>query len=283
MDTNAVVAVQNDTSSLMEQVQTIGLEWGVKIITFLLVIIIGMWIAKVIKNFVVKLMQKRDVDPTLTSFLASLLHFALKAFVVIAALEKLNVKTASFIAVLGAAGLAIGLALQGSLANFAAGVLMILFKPIKLGDFVEAGGAMGGVEEIGIFTTILKSPDNKKLIVPNSAVMSGVITNFNANGTRRIEIVAGIGYDDDIDKAKKTLEDIIAADDRILKDPAPQIALSEMADSSVNFVVRPWVEAADYWGVYFDTSEAIKKKFDENGISIPYPQRDVHIYEHKDG
>jgi small conductance mechanosensitive channel len=196
-------------------------------------------------------------------------------------LEKLDIKTTSFIAILGAAGLAIGLALQGSLANFAAGVLMIIFKPFKVDDFIEAGGVMGSVIEIGIFTTVLKSPDNKKVIVPNAHVTGGNITNFNANGTRRIEIIAGISYDDDIDKAKAILNDLVASDDRILKDPAPQIALSEMADSSVNFVVRPWVNAADYWDVYFGTTETIKKKFDEAGITIPFPQRDVHIYEHK--
>ncbi|WP_372793943.1 mechanosensitive ion channel family protein [Pontiella sp.] len=283
MDTNVVAAVESDTSSMMEQVQTIGLEWGVKIITFLLVLIIGMWIAKMIKGGVVKLMQKREVDPTLTSFLASLLHVALKAFVIIAALEKLNVKTASFIAIIGAAGLAIGLALQGSLANFAAGVLMIIFKPFKVGDVVDAGGSVGSVLEIGIFTTIMKSPDNKKIIVPNSQVTGGTITNINEFGTRRLDLVAGIGYDDDIDKARQVLNDIIAADPRVLKEPAPTIAVTELADSSVNFVVRPWVNAADYWGLHFDLTETIKKKFDEAGISIPYPQRDVHIYEHKEG
>ncbi len=285
MVTNEVMAAEAQAADapFQEQAWDLVVNWGFRIVGFLLIIIIGMWLAKLLKNLTVKAMEKKGVDTTLTKFLASLIHIGLKVFVVIAALGQLNIQTASFIAVLGAAGLAVGLALQGSLSNFAAGVLMIIFKPIQVGDFVEAGGAMGGVEEISIFTTILKSPDNKKLIVPNSAVMSGVITNFNANGKRRIEIVAGISYDDDIDKAKQILKDIIAADERILKEPAPQIALSEMADSSVNFVVRPWVEPANYWDVYFGTMEAIKKRFDENDISIPYPQRDVHIYEHKEG
>jgi len=285
MDTNTVNAATAAAGepAVQEQVMDLAVNWGFRIVGFLLIIIIGMWVAKLIKGLVVKSMEKKNVDPTLTKFMAALIHMGLKVFVVIAALGQLNVQTASFVAILGAAGLAVGLALQGSLSNFASGVLMIIFKPIAIGDFVEAGGAMGGVEEIGIFTTILKSPDNKKLIVPNSAVMGGVITNFNANGTRRIEIIAGISYDDDIDQAKKILEEIVSADERILKDPAPQIAMSEMADSSVNFVVRPWVEPANYWGVYFDTMEAIKKRFDENSISIPYPQRDVHIYEHKEG
>jgi small conductance mechanosensitive channel len=282
MDTNAVAAATTEEAApLLEKVQLIGVEYGAKILGALIVLIIGFWAAKLIKKGISRLMEKRGVDPTLISFTASLLYVAMKIFVIVAALEKLNIRTTSFIAILGAAGLAIGLALQGSLANFAAGVLMIIFKPIKVGDFVEAGGAVGSVMEIGIFTTILKSPDNKKIIIPNAGVTGGNITNFNVNGTRRIEIIAGIGYGDDIDKAKQVLEEIVAADSRILKDPAPQVAMSEMADSSVNFVVRPWVKPDDYWGVYFDTTEAIKKKFDEAGISIPFPQRDVHLYEHK--
>jgi small conductance mechanosensitive channel len=259
-----------------------GVEYGVKIISALLVLMIGFWVAKMIKKGIINLMGKRGVDPTLISFVSSLLFMVMKIFVIVAALEKLNIRTTSFIAILGAAGLAIGLALQGSLANFAAGVLMIIFKPFKLGDVIEAGGSMGSVLEIGIFTTILKSPDNKKMIVPNAQVTGGTITNINTFGTRRVDLVAGIGYGDDIDKAKSVLEGIIAADDRILKDPEPTIAVVELADSSVNFVVRPWTTAADYWGVYFDTTETIKKRFDEEGISIPFPQRDVHLYEHKD-
>jgi small conductance mechanosensitive channel len=282
MDTNAVaVATTEEAAPLLEKIQVMGVEYGTKILGALIVLIIGFWVAKMIKKGITKVMEKRGVDATLISFTASLLYVVMKIFVIVAALEKLNIRTTSFIAILGAAGLAIGLALQGSLANFAAGVLMIIFKPIKLGDFVEAGGAVGSVEEIGIFTTVLKSPDNKKIIIPNAGVTGGNITNFNVNGTRRVDLVAGIGYSDDIDKAKKVLEEIIAADSRILKDPAPQIAMSEMADSSVNFVVRPWVKPDDYWGVFFDTTETIKKKFDEAGISIPFPQRDVHLYEHK--
>lgn len=279
--TNEVAVVAEESTPLLEKLQTMGVEYGAKIIGALLILIIGMWIAKSIKKGIIKLMQKKEVDPTLISFLSALLYVGLQAFVIVAALEKLNIKTASFIAILGAAGLAVGLALQGSLANFAAGVLMIIFKPIKVGDFVEAGGAVGSVVEIGIFTTILKSPDNKRIILPNAAVMGGKITNFNVNGTRRIEIVAGISYDDDIDKAKAVLNDILASDERILKDPAPQVALTEMADSSVNFVVRPWVNCPDYWPVFTETTELIKKRFDDAGITIPYPQRDVHIYEHK--
>jgi small conductance mechanosensitive channel len=282
MITNEVVAVGSvDGAPMLDKVQEIVVVYGMKVVAAVLVLIIGMWVAKMITNTVAKLMEKKGVDATLSKFCCSLISFGLKAFVFIAALEKLDVKTASFIAIIGAAGLAIGLALQGSLANFAAGVLMLIFKPFKVGDVIDAGGSVGSVLEIGIFTTILKSPDNKKMIVPNSVVTGGTITNINTFGTRRVDLVAGIGYSDDIDKAKKVLNDIIAADERILKDPAVTIAVVELADSSVNFVVRPWVNAADYWGVYFDTTETIKKKFDEEGISIPFPQSDVHLYEHK--
>ena len=284
MSSNAVINAETVAvpTPVAEQAMAIGLDWGIRILSFLLVLIIGMWLARLIKKGLIKGMAKKELDPTLIKFLASLTHVGLQAFVIVAALGKLDVQTASFIAVLGAAGLAVGLALQGSLANFASGVLMIIFKPISLGDFVEAGGVTGAVEEIGIFTTIINAPDNKKNIVPNALVMGGNITNFNANGTRRVDLVAGISYSDDIDKAKAVLESILAADERILKDPESTVAVVEMADSSVNFVVRPWCTGADYWGVYFDTTEAIKKKFDEAGISIPFPQRDVHLYEHKE-
>jgi small conductance mechanosensitive channel len=284
MDTNALVVVASENATpWLEKAQTMGVEYGVKILGALIVLMVGMWLAKMVKKGIVKLMENRKVDPTLISFCASLLYMAMQIFVIVAALEKLNIKTTSFIAILGAAGLAIGLALQGSLANFASGVLMIIFKPFKVGDFIEAGGTMGSVVEIGIFTTIIKSPDNKKVIVPNASVTGGNITNFNVNGTRRIEIIAGISYDDDIDKAKSIIAGVLDADARILKDPAPLVAVHAMADSSVNIVVRPWVNPPDYWGVYFDTIEAIKKKFDEADITIPFPQRDVHLYEHKQG
>jgi small conductance mechanosensitive channel len=284
MDTNAVMtATSEETTPLLEKIQAMGMEYGVKIVGAVIILIVGFWVAKMIKKGITKVMEKRGIDPTLISFVSSMLFVVMKIFVIVAALEKLNIKTTSFIAILGAAGLAVGLALQGSLANFAAGVLMIIFKPFKLGDFIEAGGTTGAVVDIGIFTTTINSPDNKKMIVPNGAVMGGKITNFNANGTRRVDLVAGISYDDDIDKAKSIIKGILEADARILKDPAPTVAVVDMADSSVNIVVRPWCAGADYWGVYFDTTETIKKKFDENDITIPFPQRDVHIYEHKEG
>ena len=255
--------------------------YGLKVIAAIIIFVIGRWVAKVFGSLVRKVMVKREVDKTLVSFVRSLTYYVLLTFFVLAALSQLGIQTTSFIAIIGAAGLAIGLALQGSLANFAAGFLMIIFRPFKVDDFIEGAGTAGTVEKIQIFTTQLKTPDNKTVIVPNASMTAGNIVNYSAKGTRRCDLVFGIGYEDDIDKAKKILEEIVAADERVLKDPATTIALSELADSSVNFVVRPWVNAGDYWNVYFDLTEKVKKRFDQEGISIPYPQRDVHVYEHK--
>jgi small conductance mechanosensitive channel len=255
--------------------------YGLKVIAAVAVFIVGRWIAKGLSKFAEKVMNKRQVDPTIVSFVVNMTYIALLVFVVLAALGQLGIQTTSFIAVIGAAGLAIGLALQGSLANFAAGFLMIIFRPFKVGDYIEGAGTAGTVEAIQIFTTQLRTPDNKTVIIPNGALTAGNITNWSAKGTRRVDLVMGIGYGDDIDKAKKIMADVLAKDERVFKDPAPKIALVELADSSVNFVVRPWVKSEHYWDVYFDTTEAIKKSFDAQGISIPFPQRDVHMYEHK--
>jgi len=252
--------------------------YGVKIIAALVIFVIGKWLARKLGNATKKVMERREVDAALVNFTSSLVYYALLVFVVIAALGQTGIQTASFVAIVGAAGLAIGLAMQGSLSNFAAGVLIIIFKPFKIGDFVEMAGTAGVVENIMIFTTEMKTGDNKKIIVPNSSVLGGVITNYSANDTRRVDLVMGIGYNDDIDKAKQVLEEIINADERILKDPAPLIAVSELADSSVNFAVRPWVKSADYWAVYFALNETVKKRFDQEGISIPYPQQDIHLH-----
>jgi small conductance mechanosensitive channel len=254
---------------------------GIRALTAVAIFIIGRWIAKLLTNVAKKAMARADIEDTLENFLANMLYYTLMAAVIIATINQLGVQTTSLLAVVGAAGLAIGLALQGSLSNFASGVMIVAFRPYRVGDFIAAGGVTGTVEEVQIFTTIMKTPDNKKIIVPNSQVMAGEITNFSANPTRRVDLVAGCGYADDLDKVRKVLEDIIAADERILADPAPTIAVSELADSSVNFVVRPWVNAADYWGVHFDVTEQIKKRFDAEGISIPFPQRDVHVYNHE--
>jgi len=208
---------------------------------------------------------------------AALGYVALLAFIIIAALAKMGLQTASFVAVLGAAGLAIGLALQGSLSNFASGVLMLIFKPIRVGDFVEAGGAKGSVKEIGIFTTILNSPDNVRIIVPNSQVTGSNISNYTVNGTRRVDMVIGVSYEDDLQKTKEVIEKVLAGEERILPDPPAVVAVSELADSSVNFVVRPWVNVADYWPTYFDLTAKIKVSLEEKGITIPFPQHDVHL------
>ena len=244
-----------------------------------LIFFIGRWVARLMTDVAKKMMARAEIEDTLERFLGNLLYATLLTFVVIASINQLGIQTTSLIAVLGAAGLAIGLALQGSLSNFAAGVLIVLFKPYKVGDFVEAGGVAGTIEEVQIFTTILKSPDNKKIIVPNSQVMAGEITNYSANPTRRVDLVVGCGYDDDLDKVRKVLEEVVAADPRILDDPETTIAISELGDSSVNFVLRPWVLGTDYWPVYCALTEQVKKRFDQEGISIPYPQRDVHIYQ----
>ena len=224
-------------------------------------------------------MEKANVDAVLVGFLSNIVFYLLMVAVLITAVSQLGIQTTSFVAVLGAAGLAVGLALQGSLSNFSSGVLIILFRPFKVGDFVEAGGVTGVIDEIGILVTELHTPDNKGIIVPNSQIMGGHIVNFNAHETRRCDMVFGIGYGDDIDKAKGILLDILNSDERVLKDPAPVVTVSALADSSVNFNVRPWVKASDYWGVFFDTHEQVKKRFDAEGVSIPFPQRDVHIHQ----
>jgi small conductance mechanosensitive channel len=256
--------------------------YGLKIISAVVVFVVGRWIAKGFRNLSVRMMRKRDIDPTLVSFAGSFTYIALLVFFILAALAQLGIQTTSFIAVIGAAGLAIGLALQGSLSNFAAGFLMIIFRPFKVGDYIEGAGVQGAVEKIQIFTTQLKTADNKTIIVPNAKLTSDNIINYTSKGTRRVDMVFGISYGDDIDKAKKVMGDILEKEDRILKEPAPVIALSELADSSVNFVVRPWVNAADYWNVRFDITERVKKQFDSEGISIPFPQQDVHLYPAKE-
>ena len=243
----------------------------------LAILILGRFIARLVSTRVGSAVEKSNDDVTLGKFVASLTYVALMAFIIIAAIGQLGIETASLVAILAAAGLAIGLALQGSLANFASGVMLIIFRPLKVGDFVEAGGATGTVREIGIFTSILSSPDNKKIYVPNANLTGANIINYSAFGTRRIDLVAGVSYGDSLDLVKATLEQILAEDDRILTDPAPTIAVLELADSSVNFAVRPWVKEEDYWDVRFDTQEKIKQRFDEKGISIPFPQQDVHL------
>lgn len=268
-----------EVSNLSERLFHLLTVYGLRVIYAVVILIVGRWVAKAVTRFIRRIMSK-NVDGTVTNFVASLSYIALLAFVIIAALHQLGIQTTSFIAILGAAGLAIGLALQGSLSNFAAGVLMIIFKPFKDGDYVEGGGTAGTVEKIEIFSTQLITPDNKTVIVPNAKIMGDNIVNYSAKGTRRVDMVFGIGYDDDIDKARELIQEIIASDERILKDPAPVVVVSELGDSSVNLTTRVWSTADDYWGILFDTTEKVKKRFDAENISIPFPQRDVHMYQH---
>jgi small conductance mechanosensitive channel len=251
-------------------------QWLISVAFAIAIVVIGRIVVKWLVKLIRKFMVRSDLDPILVNFISSIANAVLLLFVFIAALDQLGVDTTSLIALLGAAGLAIGLALQGSLQNFAAGVMLIVFRPFKLGDFIEAGGVVGVVEQISIFSTVMKTGDNREIIVPNGQIYSGAITNYSAKKTRRIDMVFGIGYDDDMLKAKKIMEDILTKHELILDDPAPAVAVSELADSSVNFNVRPWVNSEDYWGVRSDLIEQIKLAFDKKGISIPYPQMDIH-------
>ena len=255
--------------------------YGLKVIAAIAIFVIGRWIAKIFRSVTKKVMSKRNIDETIGAFVRNFIYYLLLIFFILAAINQLGVQTTSFIAIIGAAGLAVGLALQGSLSNFASGFLLIIFRPFQIGDYIESAGTAGTVEKIQIFTTQLLSPDNKTIIIPNARITADNIVNYSTQGTRRCDLVFGIGYQDDIDKARKILEKLITADERILKDPAPRIAVSALADSSVNFMVRPWVNSADYWNVYCDLTEQVKKRFDAEGVSIPFPQRDVHVYEHK--
>ena len=272
-----------DVSRLLNTIYGLLTVYGLRVIAAVVIFIVGRWVALGVAKLIKRIMIKSKVDETLVSFVRHLSYVAMLAFVVIAALNQLGIQTASFIAVLGAAGLAVGLALQGSLGNFAAGVLMIIFKPFKVGDFIDGGGVAGTVEKIEIFTTQLKTPDNKTIIIPNAKITGDNITNFNVKGTRRVDFVFGISYGDDIDKARGIIKEIIDQDERVMKEPEPAIVVSELGDSSVNFTVRAWTAVGDYWSFYFDTIENVKKQFDAQGVSIPFPQRDVHIYEHKEG
>ncbi len=269
-----------DSEQMSQMMDTYVIPWGINIVMAILIYIVGKIVVGIIVNLFGKVMKRSKYDDMLVNFIKAILNAILMLFVIIASLNELGVDTTSLVAILGAAGLAIGLSLQGSLQNFAAGVMLLVFRPFKAGDFVEAGGAAGVVKSISIFTTIMTSGDNKEIIVPNGQIYSGTITNYSAKETRRVDMIVGIGYDADLKRAKEVLKELAAADPRILQDPAPTIAVAELADSSVNFVVRPWVKSADFWGVKFDFTEAVKLRFDQEGISIPFPQMDVHL--HKD-
>lgn len=263
--------------SLQNLIDTYVIPYGLNFIFALVIFIVGKIVVKSLVKLIKNLLGKAKTDQILVDFIAGIVSSLLMLFVIIAAVGQLGVDTTSLVALIGAAGLAIGLSLQSSLQNFASGVMLIVFRPFTSGDFVEVAGIAGVVEKITIFSTQLRTGDNKEMIVPNGKIYGDVITNYSAKPTRRVDMVFGIGYDDDIKQAKALLETILSEDSRILKDPAPLVAVSELADSSVNFTVRPWVNSADYWGVYFDTHETVKIRFDEAKISIPYPQMDVHL------
>jgi small conductance mechanosensitive channel len=256
-----------------------GMNYAPQLVLALLTLFVGLWIIKAVGAGAKAGFNRSGIEPTLQNFLLSLINVGLKALLVISVASMIGVETTSFIAVLGAAGLAVGLALQGSLANFAGGVLILLFRPFKVGDFIEGSGQMGTVREIGIFHSVMTTGDNKTIIIPNGALSNSAITNFSKQATRRVDIVFGIGYDDDLRKAKDVIKGLIEADERILKEPAPLVVISSLGDSSVNITTRSWVDAANYWPVFFDLTENVKLAFDANGISIPFPQTDVHLYQ----
>ena len=255
------------------------IPWALRILIAAAIFFIGKWLAARLTRLVRNMMDRGGMDTMLSDFLGNILYALLLAVVAIAGLDHLGVQTTSLLAVLGAAGLAVGLALKDSLANFSSGVMLIVFRPFNVGDFIEAAGVSGVVEKVSIFNTVLRTGDNREIIVPNGQIYGGTIVNLSARDTRRIDLVIGIGYDDDIRKAKGLLEAILGADERILKDPAPAVSVGELADSSVNLNVRPWVASGDYWGVRSDLLETIKTRFDAEGISIPFPQREVHLHQ----
>ena len=278
MDTNTLPDLGFDWNQLLEVMQTRGVDLGINVVIAIAIFYVGKMVISLVVRGLHKVMQRQEVDKTLETFVCNLVRMVLLVIVVIAAIGQVGIETTSFIAIFGAAGLAVGLALQGSLSNFAAGVLIVLFRPYRVGDFIEAAGISGSVEQVQILTTVLKTGDNKQVIVPNGQIMDSIITNYSANDTRRVDMVVGVSYDDDLDKVRDTIKELIAAEDRILDEPACTIAVSALADSSVNFVVRPWVKTPDYWGVMFDLTEAIKKRFDKDGITVPFPQQDVHVH-----
>jgi small conductance mechanosensitive channel len=278
---NAVETTLADSQNILATVKdfliTKGTAFAIDLLAAILIFVVGRWLAKWVSILVSRAMTKAKVEQILVSFVQHICYFGLLAFVIIAALDRVGIKLTAAIAVLGAAALAVAFALQGSLSNFAAGILMVIFKPFKIGDLVTVAGIQGTVQEIDILNTVLNSLDNVRIIIPNAQITGGTISNYSANATRRVDLTIGISYDDDIKKAKQVIEGVLAADARILKTPAPTVAVSELADSSVNFVVRPWVKSADYWDVYFDTTAKVKLALENNGLTIPFPQRDVNI------
>lgn len=253
------------------------LDWLGRILAAVAIFLIGRWVSKAALSWFARAVAKAQLDETLSRFLSSVIYMILMVFVVLTALSALGVNTTNFLAILGAAGLAIGLALKDSLSNFSAGVMLVFFRPFRTGDFIEAAGVSGSVQSIKIFNTVLKTGDNRVITVPNALIYADTITNFSAEATRRIDLVIGIGYDDDIARAKALIQGVLSQDDRVLEQPAPAMLLAELGESSVDIAVRPWVKSADYWAVRSDLLENIKRALDSAGLSIPYPQRDLHI------
>jgi small conductance mechanosensitive channel len=275
----AVESVTDPTMwmNVLSYVKDNGPELGIQVLGAIAILIVGRFLAGAMRRGVKKVMLSRDVDPSLTGFIGSLIYFAIMAFTVIAVIGRFGVQTASFVAILGAAGFAVGMAMQGTLGNFSSGVMLLLFRPFKAGDFIEAAGVKGKVLEIAIFSTTMSSPDNVKITVPNGALFGDIIKNYNGFDTRRVDMVMGIGYGSDMDKAIQILTDLAKNDSRVLDDPETTIGVSELADSSVNIIFRPWVNSGDYWNVYLDMHKSVKEKFDAEGIDIPFPQTVVHL------
>ncbi len=264
-----------------EQIMDLIIKYGGQLLLAILTLIIGLWIISKIVKGMKKMFEARDFDASLQSFLLSLSGIVLKIMLIISVVTMLGVEMTSFIAILAAAGLAIGMALSGTLQNFAGGVMILIFRPFKVGDYITAEGHSGTVKEIQIFHTILNTPDKKTIILPNGPVSNGSTINYSTEPVRRVDFTFGIGYNDDIDKAKGVIMDVIKNDERILKDPEPFIGVINLGDSSVDLVTRVWANAADYWGIFFDMQETVKKEFDRQGVSIPFPQRDVHLFQAK--
>ena len=267
------------TPEKISEYTDLTIKWGGKVLAAILIFFIGKWIAQMIRSTIRKQLTKRKVDPTLVSFGSSILYYVLMIAVVIAAIQQVGFQTTSLVAIVGAAGLAVGLALQGSLSNFASGVLIIMFRPFQVGDVIDAAGEVGSVQEIGILMTHMTSGDNKKIMIPNSSIMGGTITNITAEDTRRVDMTVGVGYSDDLDKVQDIILEVLKADERVLADPEPLVKVAELADSSVNFNVRPWVKKEDYWGVFYDFQKTIKQRLDKEGVSIPFPQQDVYMHQ----
>ncbi len=272
-----IVESFNQVNTWLTNNSDLLIQYGVNVISAILILFIGNLVVKGVAGSVANVLKKKEMDKAVVGFIHGLVRYTLFIIVLIAALSRIGVQTASVVAVIGAAGLAVGLALQGSLSNFAAGVLIVAFRPFKSGDYVEIGGVAGSVDSIQIFQTVLKSPDNKMVVVPNSAVIGGAITNYSRHETRRVDMVIGVSYKSDLQKTKRVLRETLEKDPRILKDPDMTIGVLTLADSSINFVVRPWCKTSDYWAVYFDSMQAIKEALDANGIEIPFPQMDVHL------